>query len=250
MSTGEAGQSTQKNNNLEGKYFLCKVVDNNDPLKLKRVKIGNTDLLGDGTRWALALGDDHGGGISGQAHVSIPPVGAVVYVMFQEGNRDYPMYVGSANSHTAPIPAALATNYPNRHGVGFPDGAFMLYDVSTKEMLLRDGTGNTVSMRPNGITAASTTQITATAASSITATAGSTINATAGASATVTAPTINLTGNVVVSGNLTVGGAGGGASQITGNFNVIGTLTNNGVQVGSSHVHTSSSPGTDTSTPH
>lgn len=95
----------------------------------------------------------------------------------------------------------------------------------------------------------------------------------ASSQASVTAPSILLTGAVVVTGSLTVSGlaalnggmtvpaAGGatatiaapmtmtGAVSANSGLSVTGTLTNNGTAVGSTHTHTSASPGNPTSPP-
>ncbi len=96
--------------------------------------------------------------------------------------------------------------------------------------------------------------LTATVTSALSATCA-TASVTASGQATVQAPTINLTGNVIISGSLTVAGAAalnGGMTVAAGGSNtatiaapivatggaaVTGTLTNNGVNVGSTHVH-------------
>jgi len=72
------------------------------------------------------------------------------------------------------------------------------------------------------------------------ATAGQ-IDVTAGTLINETAPTINLNGNVNISGLCTMLGgfiaSGGSGGQMNGDLHTNGALTNNGVNVGSSHSH-------------
>lgn len=117
--------------------------------------------------------------------------------------------------------------------------------------------GNDISASAgNNITAYASANVAVTAGSNITANAGGDISATASGNivavaggnltatattATLNAATINLNGNVAISGGLSVAS---GAS-------ISGAITNNGVNIGSSHVHGGVYTGTnDTSGPH
>lgn len=74
--------------------------------------------------------------------------------------------------------------------------------------------------------------------------AGDGIVISAGSSITLDAPQITLEGAVTITQNLSVNGAGGGASSMNGNFALTGTLdvtggafTHNGKNVGATHTH-------------
>ena len=67
----------------------------------------------------------------------------------------------------------------------------------------------------------------------LSATSSGTAEVTATSSCTITAPTITLAGNVIITGTLVAAGA----ATMSGGMGVTGTLTNNGTDVGSTHTH-------------
>jgi len=70
------------------------VTDNADPDKLARVKLSVPALLGDAvTDWALPCLPC--GGLSNQGFFSVPAVGAQVWVEFEGGNLDFPIWTGT-----------------------------------------------------------------------------------------------------------------------------------------------------------
>ena len=74
-----------------GKY-RGKVETNIDPLGLGRVQVSVPDVTGDGTlAWAMPCLPGAGPG-TGFFH--IPPVGANVWVEFERGDPDYPVWCG------------------------------------------------------------------------------------------------------------------------------------------------------------
>ncbi|MFZ7090750.1 phage baseplate assembly protein V [Primorskyibacter sp. 2E233] len=85
-----------------GKY-RGKVEDNLDPLGLGRVKVSVADVLGDGTMaWAMPCFPGAGPGVGLYA---IPPVGGNVWVEFERGEPDYPVYSGGFwDAGDAPVP--------------------------------------------------------------------------------------------------------------------------------------------------
>jgi len=70
------------------------VTDNGDPDKLARVKLRVPALLGDAeTGWALPCLPC--GGLANQGFFSVPAVGAQVWVEFEGGNLDFPIWTGT-----------------------------------------------------------------------------------------------------------------------------------------------------------
>jgi uncharacterized protein involved in type VI secretion and phage assembly len=80
--------------NFFGKYRGL-VVDNADPLKLGRLKLRVPSLFGDQvvTGWATACVPY--GGADNQGMVMIPEVGAGAWVEFEEGDLEFPIWVGT-----------------------------------------------------------------------------------------------------------------------------------------------------------
>jgi hypothetical protein len=69
-----------------------KVENNIDPLLLGRVQVSAPAALGDGTlSWAMPCAPYAGAGVGFWA---VPPVGASVWVEFEGGDTDYPIYAG------------------------------------------------------------------------------------------------------------------------------------------------------------
>jgi hypothetical protein len=74
-----------------GKY-RGKVENNIDPLMLGRVQVSAPAVLGDGTlSWAMPCAPYAGPGVG---LFAIPPNGANVWVEFEGGDTDYPIYSG------------------------------------------------------------------------------------------------------------------------------------------------------------
>jgi uncharacterized protein involved in type VI secretion and phage assembly len=63
------------------------VVDNQDPEQRKRLKVQIPQILGKSiSPWALSCLPNSGG--------SVPVVGAIVWVMFEGGDADRPVWIG------------------------------------------------------------------------------------------------------------------------------------------------------------
>jgi hypothetical protein len=95
------------NGQYYGKY-RGKVAANTDPLELGRVQVTCPAVLGDGRlAWALPCTPYAGPGVG---FFAVPPVGADVWVEFECGDPDHPIWAGCFWS-TGQVPArpALAT---------------------------------------------------------------------------------------------------------------------------------------------
>ncbi len=87
-----------------GKY-RGKVENNIDPLQLGRVQISCPAILGDGQMsWAMPSSPYAGSGVG---FFMIPPVGANVWVEFEGGDPDYPIW-GGCFWGTGEVPATPA----------------------------------------------------------------------------------------------------------------------------------------------
>jgi uncharacterized protein involved in type VI secretion and phage assembly len=74
-----------------GKY-RGKVVNNADPLMMGRIQVSVPSVLGEGRMsWAMPCAP-YGG--SGVGFFTVPPIDANVWVEFEEGNTDYPIWSG------------------------------------------------------------------------------------------------------------------------------------------------------------
>jgi uncharacterized protein involved in type VI secretion and phage assembly len=76
---------------FHGKYRGT-VLDNKDPLKLGRVKARVPDVFGDNeSGWALPCAPFGGSGVG---FFAVPAIGAGVWIEFEAGNPDYPIWSG------------------------------------------------------------------------------------------------------------------------------------------------------------
>lgn len=94
-----------------GKY-RGKVELNLDPLGLGRVQVSVADVMGDGTMaWAMPCLPGAGPGVG---IFTIPPVGANVWVEFERGDPDYPIWSGGFWD-VGDAPATMGPTQPVTH---------------------------------------------------------------------------------------------------------------------------------------
>lgn len=189
------------------------VVDNNDTLKAGRVKIRVMPMFvgvsDDALPWAI-LCDNLGGGLANTGGLFIPEIGAHVWVMFENMDHRFPVYMGGAPSvagGVADVPVGSGT-YPFNHVVRSKSGHLIELDDSPGALAIR-----------------------------ITHAGGSKIEINNSGKITVTVvggEEVNVTGDmaVTVSGNMDVTVGGNTTLMVTGNLDAtVGgntTLTSTG----------------------
>ena len=93
-------------NQFYGKYRGI-VTDINDPLMTGRIRARVPDVLGDiESGWALPCAPFGG---SGMGFFALPKVGAGVWIEFEHGDPDYPIWVGAWFGSVADLPTDLLT---------------------------------------------------------------------------------------------------------------------------------------------
>lgn len=151
-----------------GKY-RGKVEVNLDPLGLGRLQVSVPDVMGDGTLgWAMPCLPGAGPGVG---IFAIPPVGANVWVEFERGDPDHPVWTGGFWD-VGDTPAALGPTQPVTRvwaGDGFrlevrdaPGLGELTLSVTTatgdavisaKAGAMEIGfAGNTIKLAPDGVT--------------------------------------------------------------------------------------------------
>jgi uncharacterized protein involved in type VI secretion and phage assembly len=91
-----------------GKYRGV-VVENIDPMQIGRVIVRVPDVLGQTpSSWAMPCVP--GAGIQAGCFI-VPPIGSQVWVEFEKGNKDYPIWTGGFWGKVADVPV-LALNPP------------------------------------------------------------------------------------------------------------------------------------------
>ena len=108
-----------------GKYRGI-VAENADPLMIGRIRATVPDVMGDGVSgWAMPCAP-FGGDQAGM--FVIPPVGAGVWIEFEHGDPDYPVWVGCWWGSVAEMPTVLLTPPYQKVLVRTPGGNSILLD--------------------------------------------------------------------------------------------------------------------------
>jgi uncharacterized protein involved in type VI secretion and phage assembly len=94
---------------FHGKYRGT-VLNNIDPLKTGRLLVQVPDVGGElpGT-WALPCLPFAG---PGSGFYAVPPIGSIVWVEFEQGNPDYPVWTGCCWGSTVEVPALALAGAP------------------------------------------------------------------------------------------------------------------------------------------
>jgi uncharacterized protein involved in type VI secretion and phage assembly len=195
-------------------YMDGLVVDNNDPLKARRLRIrvaGLQDGVPDESLpWATCGISGAGGPLASYGSFAIPRKGTRMLLVFQQGDPENPLYLGSP--HTAgTVPSVFQTNYPHRQGTMWSANSYYYHDENANEFFFKH---NSFTLK-------------------IEASGKFTLNS--GGDGTVTVPNTTVNSNTTNTGLFTytsgmVGnGTSGGGTNITGTINHTGTynLTGN-----------------------
>jgi uncharacterized protein involved in type VI secretion and phage assembly len=92
-----------------GKYRGT-VLDNIDPLKTGRLLVQVPDVSGElPSTWALPCLPFAG---PGSGFYAVPPIGSIVWVEFEQGDPDYPVWTGCFWGSSAEVPALALAGVP------------------------------------------------------------------------------------------------------------------------------------------
>jgi hypothetical protein len=127
MSPPDLGPPGGGTKRYYGKYRGT-VIENLDPQQVGRVLLQCPDVLGETpSSWAMPCVP--AAGIQGGMFI-VPPIGSQVWVEFEQGNPDYPIWTGGFWGLVADVPA-LATAPP-----AIPPGQNILLQTTGQNMLL------------------------------------------------------------------------------------------------------------------
>jgi len=110
-----------------GKYRGL-VIDNIDPLQIGRTMVQCPDVLGE-TESSWAMPCVPAAGIEAGCFI-VPPIGSQVWVEFEQGNPDYPIWVGGFWGDAADVPV-FATAPP-----AIPPGQNIVLQTTGENMIL------------------------------------------------------------------------------------------------------------------
>lgn len=147
---------TKKDKGLIGK-FRGTVVNHIDPLGIGRLQVSVPGALGAGiTSWAMPCVPVAG---PNMGFFSVPIPGSGVWVEFEQGDPDYPIWVGCywgtvaelpvlANTAPSPTPS-ITMQTPLKNGIQIADG---LGIMGVGGITLQSATGATIAVNDIGIT--------------------------------------------------------------------------------------------------
>ena len=135
--------------------FRGRVENNIDPMMLGRIQVSVPDVLGDARfAWAVPCVPYAGDGVG---LFAIPPIGSHVWVEFEGGDAERPIWVGCFWGSPAEVPAITATVPPGVNGVSIQTQGGHVLTISdtpgpTGGILLRTTGGSMISVSEVGIT--------------------------------------------------------------------------------------------------
>jgi len=133
-----------------GKYRGL-VTDVQDPMFLGRVRARVPDVFGDQeSGWALPCAPFGG---SGTGFFALPKVGAGVWMEFEHGDPEYPIWTGACWTNPADRPPALLVPLPYKKTLIRTEGGheIILDDTPTGGITLKTSGGQKIEMTPTGI---------------------------------------------------------------------------------------------------
>lgn len=140
-------------NGFYGKYRAT-VINNLDPMQLGRIQVMVPDVSNVvPTTWAMPCLP-----VSGiqMGMFTIPAIGSAVWVEFEQGDPDYPIWVGGFWGTAAEVPALAHTVPPAVPGITFQtvlQNGIVISDLPgpTGGIMLKSGTGATIIVNDTGI---------------------------------------------------------------------------------------------------
>jgi uncharacterized protein involved in type VI secretion and phage assembly len=140
--------------NFVGKYRGT-VIDNVDPMQMGRIMVEVPDVSNVlPSTWAMPC-VPFAGPQSGS--FAVPPIGASVWVEFEQGNSDYPIWSGCFWGSAAEVPALALAAPPGVQAIvlqSVGQNTLMISDVPgpTGGILLKASTGAMIAINDTGIT--------------------------------------------------------------------------------------------------
>ena len=140
--------------NFVGKYRGT-VIDNVDPMQMGRIMVQVPDVSNVlPSTWAMPC-VPFAGPQSGS--FAVPPIGASVWVEFEQGNSDYPIWSGCFWGSAAEVPALALAAPPGVQAVvvqSVGQNTLMISDVPgpTGGILMKSSTGAMIAINDTGIT--------------------------------------------------------------------------------------------------
>ncbi|WP_020588521.1 phage baseplate assembly protein V [Desulfobacter curvatus] len=241
-----------------GKYRGL-VVDNQDPENRARLTLQVPAIMGSDavTHWAepcLPFG-----GLADQGLFMVPEIGAQVWVEFEAGNLNHPIWTGTTWQQSGDAPAEAADRSPNMRQLKTPSGQILSFDDTEgeEEIRLYHPADAELKIDPEGVV-----QVTDAAGSTVTLNAsGSSIEITDSSGNSIVMETSGITVTDCNGNEIALQGGGVNITS-TGTISIEGSMVNVGGTGGeplikgqsflslfATHMHTCTAPGSPTSPP-
>lgn len=148
------GMGVRESGSYAGITFYGKVVDNNDPSQIRRVRVAIPEIYGDAPPeelpWAMPKCPPSGTGqTSTFGTYGVLDVGSEVWVEFQQGDPHFPVVVGVALNKSTQKQTELV-NYPHRYGMDDSKGNWIIVDKLTGDVEIGHFSDTRVRIEPNG----------------------------------------------------------------------------------------------------
>lgn len=204
---------------LRGKEFTglhtAQVTDNNDPMKLGRIKVRYSWIDAEVTKW-IRLATPHAG--KDRGWISLPEIGDEVLIGYEFGDPDYPIALGSLYNKDATPPAdtggddnnikVFMTRSGNQISMSDEDGSekiqIILKDGGTQIVLDMSGPslsiksdGGDISIEGNNITIESQQEITLKAGTNLNIESGMNLKTKAGSMLDIEGTMVTVKGNPI-----------------------------------------------------
>jgi phage baseplate assembly protein gpV len=183
--------------------MVGKIVDNNDPKQMGRLKC-RVALIHDSVPDSDLPWCNPKNQSAGKGSTDIPSIGEDVFIEFPDGDYHEPMYAGNVQTaHN--LNSSFRTNYPNRKGYASEHGFIFYRDESNGDVHFEAPAGLTIDINGSSVTIVSATRLTVNIGGMSCVISGAGINITGG---DVVADGISLKTHIhggVMSGGSTTG---------------------------------------------
>lgn len=133
------------------RIWIGRVVDNNDPKRLGRIKVEIPQLM-EGLSdypWVSPINPPALGGKSDSSYFAVPEVGSYVLITFPFEDIYHPMYIGSPqiiSTHQT----LFDTSYPERYGFTDKTGNYWYVDKATGDVMFNHKSGTQIRIDNSG----------------------------------------------------------------------------------------------------
>ncbi len=136
-------------------FYRGVVVDTNDPRKLGRVRVRvfgvfESGITNENLPWATPAQPVFAGAGVGFGHFAVPEVNSQVFVFFEGGDFNQPVYWAEAPNAIYGLPSEKDTNYPNRRVIKTKAGLGVLIDDSDRKIKIIHPSGKYIEMDSSG----------------------------------------------------------------------------------------------------